>query len=94
MVQMLCRNQVKNFATWRKIFSADARAHRAAGLILRSAWREKQDRNTVYFLFDVTDVRKAKAFIHAPDAKQQAMRSGVVGGEYHFLERTRLYTRG
>jgi hypothetical protein len=91
MIQMLCRNQVKNYAKWRKIFNADANAHRAAGLILRNVWRERKSSNTVYFAFDVTNMRKAKAFINAPDAKEQAKRSGVVDGEYHFLESASLY---
>ena len=82
---------MKNYATWRRIFNADAGAHRAAGLILRNVWREKKHSNTVYFVFDVADMRKAKAFINAPDAKQQAKRSGVVDGEYHFLESAGLY---
>jgi hypothetical protein len=91
MVQMLCRNQVKNYAKWRKIFNADATAHRAAGLILRNVWREKKRSNTVYFVFDITDMRKAKAFVNAPDAIEQAKRSGVVDGEYHFLKSASPY---
>jgi hypothetical protein len=91
MIQLLCRNAVKDYAKWREVFDFDASAHREAGLKLQNIWQAKDNRNNVFFIFEVTDLDKAKSFINAPDAEQQATRSGVVDGEYHFLERQAAY---
>lgn len=60
MIKLLCRNQVKSYTKWRKIFDADAAAHRNAGLVLSYIGREKNKGNTVFFIFDVTNWKKPK----------------------------------
>jgi hypothetical protein len=86
MIAMLCRNRVSNFAHWKTVFDSHAQAHRAAGLHLRDLWREIEDPNNVFFLFDVADTAKAKAFINDPAAAQAGKVSGVLEGEYYFVE--------
>jgi hypothetical protein len=51
MTCMLCRNRVSDFRRWRRVFFSHAPAHRAAGLHLRSLWREIGKPNEVFFLF-------------------------------------------
>jgi len=82
---------VKDYTKCRKIFDADATAHKDAGLILKYIGREKNKGSTIFFIFDVIELAIAKAFISAPDAKEQAARSGVLGGDYHFLESADVY---
>ena len=91
MDALLCRNRVKDFQRWKHIFDSHAQAHRAAGLQLQSIWREGDQENDVWFLFAVTDVAAAKAFLAAPEAREAAGESGVLEGEYHFLTRTSGY---
>lgn len=91
MTHLLCRNEVKDYEKWREVFDSDASAHREAGLKLNYVWQEENNPNNVFFIFEVTDLDKAKSFINAPDAEQQAQKSGVVDGEYHFLERRDTY---
>lgn len=86
MKYMLCRNEVRDYNAWRRVFDADAAAHRAAGLILKQVWRDSANANNVFFLFEVEALERAHQFINASDAKAQAQRSGVIGGEYHFLD--------
>jgi hypothetical protein len=43
------------------------------------------------FWFEVTDPAKARAFISNPAAAEAAKTSGVLDGEYHFLESSAGY---
>jgi hypothetical protein len=87
---MLCRNRVSSYRRWRRVFDSHAPAHRAAGLILCGLWRESGRPNEIFFLFEVKNMRKAKAFISDPGAARAAAASGVVDGEYHFARAAEL----
>jgi len=91
MTVMLCRNRVADFAKWKAVFASHAQAHRESGLRLMNLWRGLEDANNVFFLFEVTDMAKARAFIGNPAAAQAAKTSGVLDGEYHFLESSAGY---
>jgi hypothetical protein len=86
MTYMLCRNRVVDFARWKAVFASHAQAHREAGLHLVKIWRALDDPNNVFFLFEVTSIEKAQAFISNPEAAKAAESSGVLDGEYHFVE--------
>jgi len=86
MLVMLCRNRVADFAKWRAVFASHASAHREAGLRLMNLWRGVEEANNVFFLFEVTSLDKARAFISDPAAAEAGKASGVLDGEYHFLE--------
>jgi hypothetical protein len=86
MHAMLCRNRVENFSTWKKMFDSHARAHRDAGLHLMNLWRGIEEPNNIFFLFEVRDIDKARKFIDNPEAAEAGKVSGVLDGEYHFLE--------
>ena len=86
MLVMLCRNRVADFDQWHALFASHAEAHRGAGLRLLNLWQGLDDPTNVFFLFEVTSMKKAREFISNPAAAQAAKRSGVLEGEYHFLE--------
>jgi hypothetical protein len=86
MIYMLCRNQVRDFAKWKQVFDSHAEAHRKAGLRLEHLWQSVEDPNNVFFIFQVSDIEKARAFINAPDAEETGRASGVIDGEYHFVQ--------
>jgi hypothetical protein len=88
---MLCRNRVADFGKWKAIFASHAQAHRDAGLRLLHLWRGLDDPDNVFFVFEVTSMKKARAFIGNPAAADAAKTSGVVEGEYHFLETSSGY---
>jgi len=85
MIAMLCRNRVADFEEWKAVFDAQTDACRAAGLRLRNLWRNVEDPNNVFFLFEVESVDKARAFISDPEAADVGAASGVLDGECHFL---------
>ena len=88
---MLCRNKVRDFDKWLEIFSSHKAAHAEAGLILEHLWQASDDPNNIFYLFRVEDIAKARAFLSAPDASEAAGTSGVIEGEFHFVERADGY---
>ena len=84
MIRMLCRNKVADFPKWKAVFDSHASAHKQAGLIRENLWRGLEDANTVFFIFRVEDLAKAKAFISSPDAAAAGKTSGVIDGNYWF----------
>jgi len=86
MTYMLCRNRVADFSPWRAVFASHEADHREAGLRLVSLWRAVEEPNNVFFLFEVASLEKARNFISNPEAAKAAEASGVIDGEYHFVE--------
>jgi len=84
MTSWLCRNRVADFARWRKVFASHESAHREAGL--RLLWLAVEQPNNVFFTFQVASLEKAQKFMSNPDAAKAAAASGVIDGEYHFVE--------
>ena len=86
MIYMLCRNRVADFSLWKGVFGSHAGAHRDAGLRLVSLWRSLEEPNNVFFMFEVASIDKARELIRNPEAANAGRASGVVDGEYHFIE--------
>ena len=86
MTQLLCRNRVEDFETWRSIFVSDEQAQGASGLVLKKLWRAVDDPNNVFFLFDVRSIQEAEAFMSTPEAEEAGRASGVLDGECYFVE--------
>jgi hypothetical protein len=86
MTYMLCRNRVTDFTKWKDAFDSHAPAHREAGLRLANLWRSVEEPDNVFFMFEVADLERARAFIGDPAAAEAGKAAGVIDGEYHFLE--------
>lgn len=86
MFYLLCRNRVADFTKWKKVFDSHQNAHRDAGLYLVHFWRELDDPDNIFFVFQVSNIDTAKAFINAPEAKKADKTAGVIDSEIHFLE--------
>ncbi|GAB4373575.1 MAG: hypothetical protein Kow0062_10750 [Acidobacteriota bacterium] len=87
MAFMICRNRVRDFDRWKRVFDSHAEAHRAAGLRLRGMWRGIEQPDQVFFLFEVDDVERARAFVTDPASARAGEEAGVLDGELHFVER-------
>ena len=85
-MQLLARNRVKDFDTWRVYYEAQRGPAEEYGLKLVSLWQSKDDPNNVFFLFDVEDVAQADAFMARPESQEIGRRSGVIDGEYHYIQ--------
>jgi hypothetical protein len=86
MSYLLCRNRVADFSRWKAVFASHEAAHREAGLRLVNLWRSVEQPNNVFFLFEVASLDKARDFISNPEAAKAGEASGVIDGEYHFVE--------
>ncbi len=91
MIVMLCRNKVVDFQKWKTVLDTHSQAHKAAGLRLRDLWRDVDDSRNVFFVFEVANVDKARAFVNDPAEVAAGKSSGVLEGEYHFLESAPRY---
>ena len=87
MMELLVRNRVEDYDTWRKVFDANLQAGEAAGLTLKQIWRKADDPSDVYFVLAVRDREEAEAYMATPEAAESGEVSGVIDGEYHFVQR-------
>ena len=85
MNYMLCRNRVRNFDHWKGVFDTHADAHRAAGLKLVHLWYELNNPRNIFFLFEVEDVERARAFLESADATRAEHESGLIEGDFRFF---------
>ena len=86
MIHMYCRNRVADYGKWKAVFDSHLEAQHASGLRLVHLGREMDDPLNVFFLFEVTDLEKARAFVSDPVAAEAGRASGVIDGEIHFVE--------
>lgn len=86
MKYMLCRNRVKDFQRWREVSDSHESAQRNAGMRVVHVWREVDEPDNVFFLFEVEDIEAVNTFMDGPAAAQGREEAGVIDGEYHFLE--------
>jgi hypothetical protein len=85
MNYMLCRNRVRKFDQWKRVFDDHADAHRAAGLKLVHLWYELESPRNIFFLFEVENVERARAFLESPDATAAERESGLIEGDFRFF---------
>jgi hypothetical protein len=86
MAYLLCRNRVRDYDTWKRIFDSHAAAHREVGLHRVHVWQDEDDPQEVYFVFEVDDVEAAKAFLDAPESEEAGLAAGVLDGEARFVD--------
>ena len=85
-MQLLVRNKVKDFSIWYACFQEDGAAAAEHGMTLAALWQTADDPNDVFFLLDVEDVDRANAFMARPESQKIGIKSGVIDGEFHYLE--------
>lgn len=78
--RLMVSHHVKDFDAWLKVFDSEGKETRAAnGLIDRGIARGVDDPNTVYALFAVSDMAKAKTRSASPELKKLMTDAGVDG---------------
>lgn len=76
--RVMISHHVKDFNAWLKVFDAEGKETRAAnGLVDRGIARGIDDPNTVYVLFAISDLAKAKARLASPELKATMTAAGV-----------------
>ncbi len=87
MIELLCRNRVRDFAKWKSVFDAHTAAHQKAGLTLKALWQEVETPGNVLFLFAVESIDRAERFMADPVSEEAGREAGVIDGEYYFVHR-------
>ena len=90
MIYMHCRIRVSDFAKWKAEMDADAQAQLDAGMHLKYLWRGIEDPNSGFFILEVNDVEKARAFLNPKDVAEASEKAGVLDFEWHFVESIEL----
>ena len=85
-MQLLVRNRVKDFSNWYVYFMQDSAAAAGYGVTLARLWQTAEDPNNVFFILDIEDVDRANAFMARPESLEIGAISGVIDGEFHYLE--------
>lgn len=82
-MQLIAHYSVKNYATFRTAFDADAEDRGNNGLSLLQLWREND--GSAWALFSVSDAKAARAYLDGPAAVFNSQ-AGVGATSYHFVE--------
>ncbi len=90
MIYMHCRIRVSDFVKWKAEMDADAQAQLDVGLHLKYLWRGIEDPNSAFFILEVDDVEKARAFLNPKDVAEASEKAGVLDFEWQFVESVEL----
>jgi len=91
MTYMHCRIRVADYAKWKEKMDADAKAQHDAGMYLKHLWRGIDDPNSAFFILEVHDREKARAFLNPADVAEASKEAGVLDFEWHFVEAADSY---
>ena len=78
MIQLICRNKVADFDRWKRVFDSHAEAQRTSGLRVQHVWRNIDDPGEVLMLFQVDNLKKARAFVSSPKVPEAQQASGLI----------------
>lgn len=79
MTHMLIRHKVADFDTWNPVYEDHRKVRQAAGLRDLHLWRNADDPNEVYIIFEASNLAKAKEFARSTDLKEKMQAAGVQG---------------
>ena len=91
MTCMHCRIRVVDFIKWKAEMEGDAEAQRKAGMRLIHLWRSVDDPNLAFFVLEVRDVEKARAFLNPAAVAEASKAAGVLEFEWHIVESVEGY---
>lgn len=79
MAYLLVRHKVRDFAKWKRGYSAHVAARRKAGLKQKALLRSIRNPKDVVLLFQAGDLKKARAFASSRQLRKVMKEAGVVG---------------
>lgn len=62
-MQLLAHLKVRDYDAWRRVFDDDAEARGNAGLTLLQLWRQADDGNVVWMLYEVSERGMAEEYL-------------------------------
>ena len=78
MEYLYVKQRVKDYETWFGLFDSHSEAQIVAGLVDREIYRDVENPDIIVCRFKISDLKAAKAFVSAPEAKQAQNDSGMI----------------
>lgn len=75
---MMIRHKVIDYKTWKKFYDEHLPARKKATLKEEYLFRNTEELNEVIILFQVKDLKKAKAFAESDDLHETMQKAGVM----------------
>jgi hypothetical protein len=89
MPHLLVRHKVADFPEWKRVFDSHASAQRQAGLSVKHLFRNTENPNEVFILFEAQTLEGARGFVTAPDVPEAQHSSGVLDTpDIYYLEQS------
>lgn len=82
--------RVRDFEKWKLVMEGEAEAQHKAGLRLISLWRSIDTPNCAFFVMEVENVGRARAYLTPLSITWAKKRAGVSQYEWHITERMEL----
>ncbi len=83
---VLIRHRVRDFVEWKKEYDKHLAKRNEATLTERQLLHGSNDPNEVVVLFEVGDMKRAKAFAESADLRETMQKAGVLDRpDVHFL---------
>ena len=86
MIYMHCSVRFTDYSRWKASMDADAQAQREAGLHLKHLWRGVEDPKIAFFVLEVDDADRARAFLDTINVEKAEKAAGASDFERHFVE--------
>ena len=86
-IRVMVKHKVKDWSAWKTAFDSHKQARMDAGLTDRVVGHLVGDDHSVFIVFAVADLAKAKAFMESKDLKDKMNEAGVVGPPTSFFYR-------
>ena len=84
MATLIIRHKVKDYAAWKKVFAEHGKARAGQGFKKSRVYRYLDDPNHVIIVFELSDVKKAQAFVKSPELAAAMKNAGVVSEPLFF----------
>lgn len=79
MPAVLVNHRVADYAKWLKAYEEHEPERRKATITSSTVWRDAEDPNHVYMLFECQDLEKVRQLGSTPEMRETARRAGVIG---------------
>ena len=83
-MQLLAHLKVRDFDAWRRVFEDDAESRGNAGLTLLQLWRQMDDGNVVWMLYEVSERAMAEEYLEGL-GQLHAEQGGATEAGHRFL---------
>ncbi len=87
MPYALVRHKVEDYERWKPVFDEDSENRKAAGSKGYRLFRNSDDPNETFILFEVEDIEKYRQFGQSEELRQKMQQAGIADKpDFYFLD--------